>query len=106
MRNIGWSISFSGFSRHQIDAPALPTDLPLTMRWLDGYPNRRVWYIENQPGFTDPNRTLERHLDALRRPLRVWRQNRIFTEDVVRIILYGPRVVDGGKKRVVTTASP
>ena len=44
---------FSGFSRHQIDAPALPTDLPLTMRWLDGYPNRRVWYIENQPGFTD-----------------------------------------------------
>ncbi len=97
---------FSGFSGHQIDAPALPSDLPLTMRWLDGYPKRRVWYIENQPGFTDPHRTLERHLDVERRPLRMWRQNRIFTEDVVRIILYGPRVVAAGKKRVVTTASP
>lgn len=97
---------FSGFSGHQMDAPALPSDLALTMRWLDGYPGRRVWYIENQPAFTDPHRTIENHLDATRRPVRMWRQNRVFSEDVVRIILYGPRAPAGRMKRVVTTTSP
>ena len=82
---------FSGFSGHQIDAPALPSDLPLTMRWLDGYPKRRVSVYRKPTRFYRSASHPRGHLDVERRPLRMWRQNRIFTEDVVRIILYGPR---------------
>jgi Dolichyl-phosphate-mannose-protein mannosyltransferase len=96
---------FSGFRGHQIDAPALPSDVKNTIRWLDGYPQRRVWYIENQPDFPDPHRRIEQYLSSLRTPLHQWRQNRIFKEDVVRIALYGP-VRPAGKKRVVSTTSP
>jgi len=81
---------YTGFRGHQIDGPALPSDLPNTIRWLSGYPQRRVWYIENQPEFTDAHRRVERYLSSTRPLIRGWRQNRIFNEDVVRIELFGP----------------
>src|SRR6202011_794647 len=37
---------FSAFRNHQMQAPALPSDLDSTIAWLAGYPKRRVWYIE------------------------------------------------------------
>ncbi len=97
---------YSGFRRHEIEAPALQSDLTPVIHWIDGYPQRRVWYIENQPAFTDPRRRIERHLDETRRALRIWRQDRVFREDSVFIVLYGPRAPAAGIKRVVTTKSP
>lgn len=97
---------FTGFRGHQMGTPALQSDLGPTIKWLDGYPKRRVWYIENQPTFTDPHRTIEQALTKTRPVLGRWRQARAFSEDVVRVVLYGPRFAAGRSKRVVTTTSP
>ena len=98
---------FSAFRGHQMGTPALQSDLPATIRWLDGYPKLRVWNIENQPDFTDPQRLIEQALSQTRPVLGRWRQARVFREDVVRVVLYGPaRLPPRRSKRVVTTTSP
>jgi hypothetical protein len=97
---------FTGFRGHEMGTPALQSDLDPTIRWLAGYPKRRVWYIENQPDFTDPHRKIERALSQTRPVLGRWRQARAFREDVVRVVLYGPRLSAWRSKSVVTTASP
>ena len=98
---------FSGFRGHQIDAPGIPSDIPPDVRWLEGYPKRRVWYIENQPFFTDAGRHIQADLERTRPRVGAWIQPRIFDEDVVRVVLYGPRFgARGLTKSVVKTTSP
>lgn len=97
---------YSAFRGHEMEGPALPSDLPHTIAWLASYPKRRVWYIENQPTFTDPKREVKASLDATRTLLRAWRQERVFKEDTVLILLYGERSLRPGKKSAVRTASP
>jgi hypothetical protein len=97
---------FSGFRNHQTDAPGIRSDVPRTIRWLEGYPKRRVWYIENQPGFTDPQQRVKASLDATRTLLRAWRQNRLYREDTVLILLYGTRESRSAEKKAVSTTSP
>jgi hypothetical protein len=80
---------FSGFRHHQILAPLLPADIDPTIAQLRAYPEQRVWYIENQPGFMDNQRRIEHDLEKTRPRLAVWQQQRLFEEDVVRIKLYG-----------------
>ncbi len=101
--------NFSAFRSHPMNGPALPSDIPGAVRWVDTFPRRRIWYIENQPGFADPQRGVLRHLAATRPLLGAWRQNRMFAEDVVRIMLYGPRPAGRAlsrQKSVVKTRSP
>jgi len=98
--------NFTGFRDHQMDAPGVPVDIPRSVLWLRGYPQRRVWYIENQPDFTDAQHRLQRDLEKNRPRLGSWIQRRIFREDIVRIVLYGPSRVSGRSKSVVNTASP
>jgi hypothetical protein len=82
---------YSAFRGHEVEAPAIPSDVAPTIRWLAGYPKRRVWYIENQPEFTDSNHRIKAALDATRKPLRAWLQEREFRDNAVLIILYGPK---------------
>ena len=89
---------YTGFRGHQMDAPALPTDIDSDIRWLRGYPTRRVWYIENQPFFTDNARRLQADLERTRPRLGAWIQPHVFEEDVVRVVLYGPRLPAGRSK--------
>lgn len=98
--------NFSGFRAHQMDAPAIPADIPRSIRWLRGYPKRRVWYIENQPAFTDAGHKLQRDLEKTRPRAGAWIQRRVFAEDIVRIILYDSNYRAARSKRVVNTASP
>jgi uncharacterized membrane protein len=97
---------FSAFRGHLMDAPAIPTDVPRTIAWLASYPARRVWYIENQPTFTDARRRVKASLDATRPLLRAWRQERVFKEDTVLMLLYGTRAAASGPKKAVKTTSP
>ncbi|MBC5806341.1 MAG: glycosyltransferase family 39 protein [Candidatus Eremiobacter antarcticus] len=98
--------NFSGFRTHQMDAPAIPPDITRSIRWLRGYPGRRVWYIENQPAFTDVGHRLQRDLEKSRPRAGAWIQRRVFAEDIVRIILYGRSYGKARSKSVVNTASP
>ncbi len=98
---------YSAFRTHPIDAPGLPSHVPISIRWLRRHPRQRVWYIENQPEFTDPNRQIEIDLDKTRPRIAGWRQERAFREDVVRIELYGPRLAPAGRsKSTVKSVSP
>lgn len=97
---------YSAFRGHLMDAPAIPSDVPRTIAWLDGFPKRRVWYIENQPTFTDAKRQVKASLDATRPLLRAWRQERVFKEDTVLMLIYGPRTSEARPKKAVRTESP
>ena len=97
---------FTAFRGHPMGTPALQSDLDPNIRWIASLPKRRVWYIENQPAFTDPTHKIERALESTRPVLGRWRQARAFREDVVRVVLYGPRFASPRKKSVVTTTSP
>jgi hypothetical protein len=96
--------NYSGFRNHQIACPGLPTDLPWIVRWLSGYPNRRVWYVDNQAWFADPHETIHHYLHVTRPVIDSWQLNRIYAEDIVRVVLFGPRP-PGSTKRVVLTTS-
>ncbi|MDQ6780430.1 MAG: hypothetical protein M3Z37_04660, partial [Candidatus Eremiobacteraeota bacterium] len=96
---------FTGFRNRQIGTPAIPSDIDWTVAWLRGYPKRRVWYIENQAYFPDPQLRIIKDLITTRPVLSARHQARGFREDQVRIVLFGPRS-RGATKRVVKTTSP
>ncbi|SRR5579872_431840 len=80
---------FSGFRDHAIAVALVPTDIDPIIKWLEKNPQRRVWYIENQPGFTDNKRRIEQALGRTRPRLGTWQQQRLDEEDVVDVFLYG-----------------
>ena len=80
---------YTGFRRHAIMAPAMPSDLQAALHWLDANSAKRVWYIENQFFYPDPQKLIKRHLDRTRRQLGVWSEARASQADQVNIVLYG-----------------
>ena len=75
---------------HDFTGPELQQEVPPILRWLDQRARERVWYIENQPQFPDPNRLIRKHLDATRKRLREWLEPRAEPNNIVYIALYGP----------------
>lgn len=43
-----------------------PAPPQAAIAWLDAHPHARIWYIENQADFSDPQRLVLKHLDATR----------------------------------------
>lgn len=80
---------FTAFRGHQVAGPAMPSDLPYTFGWLKAHSKQRVWYIENQYFYPDPNKQIKAYLDRTRKQLSVWSENRASESDVVNVILYG-----------------
>jgi len=79
---------FTAFRGHAAAGPAMPSDLPYVFGWLKKHDRQRVWYIENQSWYPDPSHKLKKYLDATRRQLHVWSENRASLGDVVNVILY------------------
>ena len=91
---------FSAFRHHAIAAPLLPSQVDVTLHWLRGNAQRRIWYIENQPGFVDGQRRIEHDLEGARPRLAAYQQQRIFEEDVVRIMLFGTVLAKGTSPKI------
>jgi len=99
--------SFSAFRGHPMFSLDTPAGLPAALRWIDAEPDRRLWYVENQWFFPDPERRVFDRLERTRRRLGAWEQRRESAADAVVVVLYGPRLRPAGRtKRVVTTTSP
>jgi len=86
---------FTAFRKHDAAGPSMPEDLPYTFQWLKKHAHQRVWYIENQYFYPDPDKTLKAYLDKTRKPVRladgrqaIWSEARASAGDVVNIILY------------------
>ena len=86
---------FTAFRGHPVAGPSMPEDLPGTFRWLKSHGGQRIWYIENQFFYPDPDKKLKAFLDRTRRPVvlpdgqrAVWSEARASAGDVVNVILY------------------
>lgn len=79
---------FTAFRHREVLGPVIPSQVPATIRWLDQHPKQRVWYIENEFFFVDPQKIIKAHLDGTRKPLLVVSENKARADDVVNVILY------------------
>jgi 4-amino-4-deoxy-L-arabinose transferase-like glycosyltransferase len=76
---------------HAILGPEQPRELPAALRWLDARAGARVWYVENQYQYPDPDRKIKKHLDATRPRLRAWLEPKADPSNMVYVALYGPQ---------------
>lgn len=85
---------FTAFRGHPAAGPAMPSDLPYTMHWIRRHAADRIWYIENQYFYPDPQKKIKAYLDKTRRVATIggkpafWSENRASGGDVVNIVLY------------------
>jgi uncharacterized membrane protein len=81
--------SFSAFSGHALAGPNVPGDVPATLRWIGEQRLRRVWYVENQPDFADPDFAVRRVLRQQRPLVGAWLEPKAYAANSVTIELYG-----------------
>jgi hypothetical protein len=81
---------FSAFRDRDAAAPAMPSDVPYAITWLARHSRDRVWYIENQFYYPDPQRQIKAYLDKTRSMLFVRSELKSNLADVVNVILYSP----------------
>ncbi len=81
--------SFSAFSGHALAGPNVPADLAPTLRWIGEQRLRRVWYVENQPDYADPERAVRSALVARRQLLGTWIEPKAYAANAVTIQLFG-----------------
>lgn len=89
---------FTAFRGHPAAGPAMPSDLPYVLGWLRKHAGQRVWYIENQPYYADPDHKIKAYLDSTRRPLHVWSESRAAISDIVDVVLYDRAVTQHPKE--------
>ena len=98
--------SFSAFRGHPMFSLDTPVGLAAALQWVDERPAQRVWYVENQSFFPDPERRVFERLEHTRRRIGAWEQRRQSAADAVVVVLYGARRPAGRTNSVVTTTSP
>jgi 4-amino-4-deoxy-L-arabinose transferase-like glycosyltransferase len=103
---------FTAFRGHDAAGPASPDDLPYTFHWLEKHKRQRVWYVENQWFYPDPNKKIKAYLDKTRgvaklaggRPA-VWSEARASAGDIVNIILYSAAPATRNKQPAASRVS-
>jgi hypothetical protein len=70
--------------------PQQPEGIAPVLRAVDAHPRDRVWYVENQRFYSDPQGEVKKHLDATRKRLRAWLELRADPSNIVYVALYGP----------------
>jgi hypothetical protein len=80
--------TYPAFAAHDQVAPASAGMLPEARAWIAARARDRIWYIENQYWYADPNRVLLRELAGERRVLDRWAEPRADAADAVTVILF------------------
>ncbi len=80
--------TYPAFAGHDSEAPASERMLPIARAWIAAHARDRIWYIENQYWFADPDRVIVRDLVARRRVLDRWAEPRADAADAVVITLF------------------
>ena len=75
---------------HDVFGPQIPSEIPHTIAWLDAHARDRVWYVENQPWYADPEREIKKHIVATRPLVHEWLEPRADPSGTVFFALYGP----------------
>jgi uncharacterized membrane protein len=82
--------SYSAFRGRPVNGPNTPGDVPATIAWMRDRAARRLWYIENQPEYADPNGLVHLAIIAHRPLLGRWAEAKAYPENAVSIELFGP----------------
>ena len=75
---------------HDVFGPQSPSSIEPTYAWLDRHADVRVWYVENQAWYADPNHEIKRRIEATRPRLHEWFEPRSDPSSTVFFALYGP----------------
>lgn len=76
---------------HPVYPMSYPSPPQNANAWIDAQPNARVWYIENQADFSDPQRVVLNHLLATRPELYSLLQKHSEIANWALLELFGPR---------------
>lgn len=79
---------YQAFAGHPLVVFMNPSDFAPVLRWLTANPNRRVWYIEHQNFYWDPDRKIAAALAARRKLLLRWSEPRQSPVDAVGVALF------------------
>ena len=77
------------FGAHDIAAPSSSAQLMPALAWIHAHAASRIWYIENEYYFVDPDRTIVAALAATRPQLAQWLEPRVELSDRVYVVLFG-----------------
>lgn len=78
------------FSANDIAAPSSDAQIGPALAWLRGHASNRIWYIENEYYFIDPDRRIIAALESTRPRLREWLEPRVELSNRVYVALFGP----------------
>jgi uncharacterized membrane protein len=90
------------FASHERYGPNTVRDVGPTIRLIDGRAAARVWYVENQWWYPDPQHLILRHLQSSRSLLRLWHEARFDPANEVYVLLFGPAARSAHGVRPVT----
>jgi len=65
-----------------------PGDFPALLRWIEKHPERRIWYVQHQHFYFDPQRRIAGALGARRRALLAQTWPRRWPVDDVSVVLF------------------
>jgi hypothetical protein len=81
--------SMAAFHGRDASAPTQATQIPETINWIDARPRQRIWYIENQYYYPDPQRLILAHLSKTRPRIHEWLEPRADLSNRVYLALFG-----------------
>lgn len=80
---------YTAFAHHTIVSFMNPNDFGLVLAWIARHPNQRIWYVEHQHYYWDPQRRIAAALGSNRRAVLAKEWPRQFPVDRVGVVLYG-----------------
>jgi len=80
--------NYQGFRKHRLLKFMNPSDFGAIEGWISAHPQQRIWYVEHQNFYWDPQRRIETSLAERRPQVLTWREPRQAPVDAVRVSLY------------------
>ena len=81
--------TWPGVAGHDIRGPERAAEIPPTIAWIDRNAGVRVWYIQNQPEYPDPQLQVLHHLQRTRPLVHEWLEARADPKNMVYVALFG-----------------
>ena len=81
--------NYRAFRDRDVAAPASASDTSATLEWLKAHARQRVWYVENQYYFVDPDRRIIGALQVSRPRIGEWLEARAELSNRVYVALFG-----------------
>jgi len=81
--------AYSTYDYHRVFSITSPSSVDMVPKWLLYNAERRVWYIENQYYYVDPDRAVISEITAVRPQVGEWLEPRVELSNRVYVALFG-----------------